>query len=92
MNLWYGPFFGGSAGDKPISKYKVICTGPEEKIVGMHLIGKMLFNSKNCFCFPLISLCPLSLFLMAFQLNIESYSHDFSNLICNIKYICNIYL
>jgi glutathione reductase (NADPH) len=40
VNLYYGTFFGGNAGDKPITKYKVICQGANEKVVGLHLIGK----------------------------------------------------
>jgi glutathione reductase (NADPH) len=40
VNLYYGTFFGGNAGDKPITKYKVICQGPSEKVVGLHLIGE----------------------------------------------------
>eukprot|EP00596_Hydrurales_sp_CCMP1899_P002146 CAMPEP_0119036210 /NCGR_PEP_ID=MMETSP1177-20130426/3740_1 /TAXON_ID=2985 /ORGANISM="Ochromonas sp, Strain CCMP1899" /LENGTH=480 /DNA_ID=CAMNT_0006995673 /DNA_START=149 /DNA_END=1591 /DNA_ORIENTATION=- len=39
VNLWYGQFFEGGPGDKPITKYKVICVGPEEKVIGIHLIG-----------------------------------------------------
>eukprot|EP01039_Chlorochromonas_danica_P004047 gene4047-4425_t len=39
VNLFYGTFFQGNAGDKPVTKCKVICHGPEEKIVGLHMIG-----------------------------------------------------
>jgi glutathione reductase (NADPH) len=39
VNLFYGTFFEGNAGDKPITKYKVICLGPEERVIGLHLIG-----------------------------------------------------
>lgn len=39
VNLYYGTFFGGNAGDKPITKIKVICHGPQERIVGLHMIG-----------------------------------------------------
>mmetsp|Transcript_20369 Transcript_20369/g.34098 ORF Transcript_20369/g.34098 Transcript_20369/m.34098 type:complete len:503 (+) Transcript_20369:48-1556(+) len=39
VNLFYGCFFQGESGDKPISKYKLICTLPEETVVGIHLIG-----------------------------------------------------
>lgn len=39
VNLYYGTFFEGNAGEKPITKYKVICHGPEERVVGLHLIG-----------------------------------------------------
>lgn len=39
VNLYYGTFYEGNAGDKPITKYKVICLGPEERVIGLHLIG-----------------------------------------------------
>ena len=39
VNLFYGTFYEGNAGDKPITKYKVICQGPEERVVGLHMIG-----------------------------------------------------
>ena len=39
VNLWYGPFFNGEIGDKPMSRYKVITLLPNEKIIGVHLIG-----------------------------------------------------
>lgn len=39
VNLYYGIFFEGKAGPKPISKYKVIVAGPEERVVGLHMIG-----------------------------------------------------
>jgi glutathione reductase (NADPH) len=39
VNLYYGNFFEGNAGNKPITKYKLICLGPEEKVIGIHLIG-----------------------------------------------------
>lgn len=39
VNLYYGCFFGGEAGDKPISKVKLICAGENEKVVGLHMIG-----------------------------------------------------
>ena len=38
-NLWYATFLQGNKGDKPLSKYKVICTGKEKRVVGIHLIG-----------------------------------------------------
>ena len=41
VNLYYGTFFEGNVGDKPISKYKLICAGPEERVVGIHLIGEL---------------------------------------------------
>jgi glutathione reductase (NADPH) len=40
VNLWYGPYYNGGVGDKPISRAKVIVTGEEEKIVGLHMIGE----------------------------------------------------
>lgn len=40
VNLYYGIFFEGGPGDKAISKYKLICAGPEEKVVGLHMIGR----------------------------------------------------
>jgi glutathione reductase (NADPH) len=39
VNLYYGTFFEGNAGEKPVSKYKVVCVGPEERVIGIHLIG-----------------------------------------------------
>jgi len=40
VNLWYGPWFNGNPGEKPMSKYKVITLKNEkERIIGMHLIG-----------------------------------------------------
>ena len=42
VNLYYGTFYEGNVGDKPISKYKLICAGPEERVVGIHLIGTIL--------------------------------------------------
>jgi len=39
VNLWYGPYFEGGPGDKPISKYKLICEGPTQRVVGLHMIG-----------------------------------------------------
>mmetsp|Transcript_29707 Transcript_29707/g.32338 ORF Transcript_29707/g.32338 Transcript_29707/m.32338 type:complete len:413 (+) Transcript_29707:1-1239(+) len=39
VNLYYGTFFEGNAGDKPVSKYKVVVQGPEERVVGVHIIG-----------------------------------------------------
>lgn len=39
VNLHYGLFFEGGPGDKPISRVKLICVGPEERVVGLHLIG-----------------------------------------------------
>ena len=40
VNLWYGPYYNGGVGDKPVSKYKVITVKPDERVVGMHLIGE----------------------------------------------------
>eukprot|EP00607_Mallomonas_marina_P002830 CAMPEP_0182427718 /NCGR_PEP_ID=MMETSP1167-20130531/18983_1 /TAXON_ID=2988 /ORGANISM="Mallomonas Sp, Strain CCMP3275" /LENGTH=463 /DNA_ID=CAMNT_0024610157 /DNA_START=92 /DNA_END=1483 /DNA_ORIENTATION=- len=39
VNLWYGPFFNGEPGEKPLTKYKLICTGERERVVGLHAIG-----------------------------------------------------
>lgn len=39
VNLYYGTFFEGNAGDKPFTKYKIVCKGPEERVIGLHLIG-----------------------------------------------------
>jgi glutathione reductase (NADPH) len=39
VNLHYGIYFDGGVGDKPISKVKIICFGPDERVVGLHLIG-----------------------------------------------------
>jgi len=39
VNLWYGSFFDGEAGDKPVTKYKLVCLGAEERVVGLHAIG-----------------------------------------------------
>jgi len=39
VNLWYGNYYGGAVGDKPYTKYKLICLLPDEKVVGLHAIG-----------------------------------------------------
>ena len=39
VNLYYGNFFGGQAGDKPLTKYKLVCLLPEERVIGLHAIG-----------------------------------------------------
>lgn len=39
VNLFYGTYFGGNAGAKPVTKCKVICEGPSERVVGLHMIG-----------------------------------------------------
>ncbi|KAI1329358.1 glutathione reductase [Xylariaceae sp. FL0255] len=36
VNLWYAM---AEPDDKARTKYKVICTGPEEKVVGLHILG-----------------------------------------------------
>jgi hypothetical protein len=56
VNLYYGTFFEGNVGDKPISKYKLICAGPEERVVGIHLIGASVHA-----CLFVLVLAPLSL-------------------------------
>jgi len=38
VNLFYGPWKMEPSA-KPKTAYKLICVGPEEKVVGMHLIG-----------------------------------------------------
>jgi glutathione reductase (NADPH) len=40
MNLYYATFCEGNAGDKPVTKYKLVCFGPQQKVVGLHMIGK----------------------------------------------------
>ena len=42
INLYYGSFYGGGPGDKPVSKYKLIVEGPLERVVGLHMIGEIL--------------------------------------------------
>merc|ERR1712000_442706 len=39
VNLHYGTYLKGEGGEKPLSKYKVICLGKEEKVIGLHMIG-----------------------------------------------------
>lgn len=39
VNLYYGIFFEGKVGPKPFTKYKLICAGPKEEVVGLHMIG-----------------------------------------------------
>lgn len=39
VNLWYATWYEGEAGDKPMSKYKLVTLLPEEKVVGLHMIG-----------------------------------------------------
>lgn len=39
VNLWYGPFYEGEVGEKPLTKYKLVCVGAEERVVGLHAIG-----------------------------------------------------
>jgi glutathione reductase (NADPH) len=39
VNLHYGPWYEGQPGPKPISKVKLICAGPTERVVGLHMIG-----------------------------------------------------
>jgi glutathione reductase (NADPH) len=45
VNLWYGPFYGGGVGDKPVTKYKLITLLPDEKVIGLHCIGDGSFLS-----------------------------------------------
>lgn len=39
VNLYYGTFFEGGVGPKPTSLHKMVCVGPELKVVGLHCIG-----------------------------------------------------
>ena len=39
VNLFYGSFYNGGVGDKPISRIKLVTLLPDEKIVGLHVIG-----------------------------------------------------
>jgi len=41
QNLYYGPFLDGDlmSEDKPLTKYKLICQGEEERVIGLHCIG-----------------------------------------------------
>lgn len=39
VNLHYGPWYNGLNGPKPVSKVKLICEGPNERVVGLHMIG-----------------------------------------------------
>lgn len=74
VNLYYGTFFEGNAGAKPITKYKVICHGVEERVIGLHLIGKFVilfgvgFNfvvdMMSLWCACVIKHCDHTLLLM----------------------------
>ena len=39
VNLYYATWFGGKAGDKPLTKYKLICRKEDQQVVGLHMIG-----------------------------------------------------
>jgi len=39
VNLYYGPWYGGQAGDKPMTSAKLVCLGADERVVGLHIIG-----------------------------------------------------
>jgi glutathione reductase (NADPH) len=39
VNLFYGSFYNGGVGDKPISRIKLVTVLPEERVVGLHVIG-----------------------------------------------------
>ncbi len=41
VNLYYGTFFEGNAGDKPVTKYKLVCVGTDQRVVGLHMIGEL---------------------------------------------------
>ena len=38
-NLYYAPFDHLEPADKPKTSMKIICAGPEERVVGLHMIG-----------------------------------------------------
>lgn len=38
VNLWYGPM-AIEPSEKPKTAMKLVCLGPEEKVVGLHVIG-----------------------------------------------------
>lgn len=40
VNLWYGSYYGGGVGDKPMTRYKLVCEGPHERVIGLHCIGQ----------------------------------------------------
>jgi glutathione reductase (NADPH) len=42
VNLYYATFCEGNVGDKPVTKYKLICLEPQQTIVGLHMIGKYI--------------------------------------------------
>ena len=44
VNLWYGTYFEGGVGDKPMTRYKLVCEGPTERVVGLHCIGTLPFT------------------------------------------------
>jgi glutathione reductase (NADPH) len=53
VNLWYGTYFKGGPGNKPMSKYKLVCVGDDERVVGLHCIGAQLLLSvihRSNFC------------------------------------------
>jgi len=39
VNLWHGTWYGG-AGEKPLSRYKLVCLLPDDNILGVHIIGQ----------------------------------------------------
>lgn len=39
-NLFYGPWEDVTPEDKPKTAMKLVCAGPEEKVVGLHIIGR----------------------------------------------------
>ena len=41
VNLYYGTFFEGNAGDKPVTKYKLVCVGADQRVLGLHMIGEL---------------------------------------------------
>ena len=65
VNLWYGPFYRGEAGEKPMTRYKLICEGPEERVIGLHCIGtfhlRLLYLSTSAvvFCGAFVICLPM---------------------------------
>ena len=48
INLWYGTYYKGGVGNKPSTKYKLVCVGKDEKVVGLHAIGESSVFQKQC--------------------------------------------
>jgi glutathione reductase (NADPH) len=39
VNLYYGSFYNGGVGEKPMSRFKLVCHLPEERVIGLHCFG-----------------------------------------------------